>query len=75
MGQLMLLFRCLGCDDTGAVTTDWVAASSLSLLLGMMVGYAVFNIGVSSLVVEVNALIVSADDIDPGTATPMNDGG
>lgn len=45
------------CDDSGAVTIDWVAITSGILLLGIMVVYAVFNNGVSSLVSNVNSTL------------------
>ena len=41
-------------DDTGAVTIDWVALTAGILLLGIMVVYAIFNNGVSSLVGNIN---------------------
>ncbi len=44
-------------DDTGAVTIDWVALTAGILLLGIMVVYAIFNNGVSSLVDNINATL------------------
>ena len=44
-------------DESGAVTIDWVAITSGILLLGIMVVYAVFNNGVSSLVSNVNSTL------------------
>ena len=44
-------------DDTGAVTIDWVALTAGVLLLGIMVVYAIFNNGVSSLVSNVNSTL------------------
>ena len=44
-------------DDAGAVTIDWVALTSGILLLGIMVVYAIFNNGVSSLVSNVNSTL------------------
>ena len=46
-------------DDAGAVTVDWVALTSGALLVGIMVVYAIYNNGVSSLVTSVN-------NVDPG---------
>ncbi len=45
-------------DDAGAVTIDWVALTSGILLLGIMVVYAIFNGGVSTLVSNVNSTLV-----------------
>ena len=44
-------------DDAGAVTIDWVALTAGILLLGIMVVYAIFNNGVSSLVSNVNSTL------------------
>ena len=44
-------------DDTGAVTIDWVALTAGILLLGIIVVYAIFNNGVSSLVSNVNSTL------------------
>ena len=61
-------------DDTGAVTIDWVALTAGVLLLGIMVVYAIFNNGVSSLVSNVNSTlrgvstnvsIGTLDNLDP----------
>jgi len=41
-------------DDAGAVTVDWVTLTALVLLLGIMVVYAIYNGGLSSLVPNVN---------------------
>ena len=50
-------------DDAGAVTIDWVALTAGILLLGIMVVYAIFNNGVSTLVANVNSTLsaVSSD--------------
>jgi hypothetical protein len=54
-------------DDAGAVTIDWVALVSAILLLGIMVVYAIFNGGVTGLVVSVNATLASVvTDVDTG---------
>ncbi|MDH3666172.1 MAG: hypothetical protein OEN23_04500, partial [Paracoccaceae bacterium] len=47
-------------DDAGAVTIDWVALTAGILLLGIMVVYAIFNNGVSTLVSSVNSTLESA---------------
>ncbi len=44
-------------DDAGAVTIDWVALTAGILLLGIMVVYAIFNNGVSTLVSNVNSTL------------------
>jgi len=44
-------------DDAGAVTIDWVALTAGILLLGIMVVYAIFNGGVSSLVTSINSTL------------------
>ncbi|MGR3717936.1 MAG: hypothetical protein ACU0B1_14455 [Thermohalobaculum sp.] len=44
-------------DDAGAVTIDWVALTAGILLLGIMVVYAIFNNGVSTLVANVNSTL------------------
>ena len=46
-------------DQSGAATIDLVALSAGALLVGIMVVYAIYNIGVSNLVNVVN-------DVDPG---------
>jgi uncharacterized integral membrane protein len=45
-------------DDAGAVTIDWVALTAGILLLGIIVVYAIFNTGVSSLVSNINSTLV-----------------
>jgi hypothetical protein len=56
-------------DDAGAVTIDWVALTAGILLLGIMVVYAIFNNGVSKLVVKVNSTLsgVTTDIVLPTT--------
>jgi hypothetical protein len=75
MGGLIVFLRSHGRDESGAVTTDWVVTSSLSLLLGLAVGYVIFNIGVSTLASEIGALILTSSDIDPGVAPAIGGGG
>ena len=63
------------CDDTGAVTIDWVAVTSGILLLGIVVVYAVFNHGVSSLVADVDDTLASAVAGIGSEQDPNGDGG
>ena len=62
-------------DDAGAVTIDWVAISAGVLVVGIMTVYAIYNNGVSDLVVNVNsnalAMSTSTDAI-PGGVVNMN---
>ncbi len=44
-------------DDAGAVTIDWVALTAGVLLLGILVVYAIFNNGVSTVVSNINATL------------------
>lgn len=64
MGQLGKLLRCFRCDDTGAVTIDWVALTSGILLLGIMVVYSIFNVGVSSLVSNVGSTLLAVNVVE-----------
>ena len=60
-------------DDVGAVTIDWVALTAGILLLGIMVVYAIFNNGVSSLVSNVNSTLEGVTtNIDIGTVENLN---
>ncbi len=60
-------------DDAGAVTIDWVALTAGILLLGIMVVYAIFNNGVSSLVSNVNSTLVGISlDVSIGTVVNQN---
>jgi len=60
-------------DDAGAVTVDWVALVSGTLLLGTMTVYAVFNQGVASLVGEINDTLGSATlGVSVGPAPDLN---
>ncbi len=70
MAQLVKLLRCFRSDDTGAVTIDWVALTSGMLLLGIMVVYSVFNVGVSSLVADINNTLSTVQIANPVSA-PM----
>ncbi len=61
-------------DETGAITIDWVALTAGILLLGIMVVYAIFNGGVSSLVGNINDTLASAGtDVDVGIAPALYD--
>ncbi len=60
-------------DDAGAITIDWVALTAGILLLGIMVVYAIFNNGVSSLVSNVNSTLVGVTtDVTSGTVINQN---
>ena len=60
-------------DDVGAVTIDWVAVTAGILLLGIMVVDAIFNGGVSSLVLEINETLASVDtDTNVGVSPDLN---
>ena len=60
-------------DDAGAVTIDWVALTAGVLLLGIMVVYAIFNNGVSSLVSNVNSTLVGVStNVSIGTVENLN---
>ncbi len=60
-------------DDAGAVTIDWVALTAGVLLLGIMVVYAIFNNGVSSLVSNVNSTLVTVStNVSIGTIDNFN---
>ncbi|MDH3666257.1 MAG: hypothetical protein OEN23_04930 [Paracoccaceae bacterium] len=63
-------------DDAGAVTIDWVALTAGILLLGIMVIYAIFNGGVSSLVSSVNStLATTGSGVNIGTLENQNGDG
>ena len=60
-------------DDAGAVTIDWVALTAGILLLGIMVVYAIFNNGVSSLVSSVNSTLADVGSgVNIGTLENQN---
>ena len=60
-------------DDAGAVTIDWVALTAGILLLGIMVVYAIFNNGVSSLVSSVNSTLADVGTgVNIGTLENQN---
>lgn len=60
-------------DDAGAVTIDWVALTAGILLLGIMVVYAIFNNGVSSLVSNVNQTLTSVTtNVSTGSTPNIN---
>ena len=60
----MIKFTKFLSDDAGAVTVDWVALTSGVLLLGIMVAYAIFNQGVSTLVSNVNSTLFGVNIIE-----------
>ena len=60
-------------DDAGAVTIDWVALTAGILLLGIMVVYAIFNNGVSTLVSNVNSTLEGVStNVSIGTMENLN---
>jgi len=60
-------------DDAGAVTIDWVALTAGILLLGIMVVYAIFNNGVSSLVSNVNSTLSNVTtNVNTGNVPALN---
>jgi len=60
-------------DDAGAVTIDWVALTAGILLLGIMVVYAIFNNGVSTLVSKVNSTLTGVvTSVAIGTVENLN---
>ena len=66
-------FKRILADDQGAATVDWVALTAGVLLAGIMVVYAIFNDGVSSLVVDVNdTMATTSIAADIGTAEAIN---
>lgn len=66
-------FKRFFADEQGAATVDWVALTAGVLLAGIMVVYAIFNNGVSSLVVDVNdTLATTSIAVDIGTAETIN---
>ena len=55
-------------DDAGAVTIDWITLTAGILLLGIIVVYAIFNIGVSPMVTTINpALAGTSTNVVLGT--------
>jgi len=60
-------------DESGAATVDWVTVTASVLLLGIMVVYAIYNNGVSELVVEVNQTLgTKFSAVDIGIAESIN---
>lgn len=60
-------------DEAGAVTVDWVALTAGILLLGIMVVYAIFNNGVSSLVSNVNSTLKGVTtNVSTGSVPSLN---
>ncbi len=60
-------------DDAGAVTIDWVALTAGILLLGIMVVYAIFNNGVSTLVSNVNSTLTGVStSVSIGSVENLN---
>ena len=69
----MTIFTKFLSDDAGAVTIDWVALTAGILLLGIMVVYAIFNGGVSTLVKNINTTLGNITvKVDVGDAPGLN---
>ena len=72
MGVLRQFSRYVA-DERGAVTIDWVALTAGVLLVGIMVVYAIYNNGVSTLVSSVNDTMDGQYfAINVGTADQIN---
>lgn len=57
-------------DDAGAVTVDWITLTAAILLLGIIIVYAIFNIGLSTLTPNINeALAGEPANVALGTIT------
>ena len=70
----MTKFTKFFCDDAGAVTIDWVALTAGVLLFGIMFVYAIFNNGVSGLVLDINSTLSGIySDVSVGAAPDIND--
>ena len=60
-------------DDAGAITVDWIALTAGVLVVGITIVYAVFNTGVSSLVLNVNSnLVGQLAVVSPGAVENLN---
>ena len=63
-------------DDAGAVTIDWIALTAGIMVVGILVVYAIYNDGVTSVVIDINAMAVDLTSIDVGTPPdPVSFGG
>ena len=63
-------FRKFLSDDAGAVTIDWVALTAGVLVVGIIVVYAIYNDGVSSLADNVNGMLSNlSSETTLGTVT------
>ena len=63
-------FRKFLSDDAGAVTIDWVALTAGVLVAGIIVVYAIYNDGVSSLADNVNGMLSNlSSETTLGTVT------
>ena len=69
----MRQFKAFVLDERAAVTVDWVALTAGVLLLGLMVIYAIFNNGVSSVVTSIDDTVANNFvGIDIGTIENLN---
>jgi hypothetical protein len=55
------------CDDSGAVTIDWVSLTAGILLLGIAVVYGVYQGGVSPLTGSINGNLAGAGNNVPAS--------
>ena len=63
-------FRKFLSDDAGAVTIDWIALTAGVLVVGIIVVYAIYNDGVSSLADNVNGMLSNlSSETTLGTVT------
>lgn len=42
-------------DDAGAITVDWVALTAGILLLGIVITFAIYNLGVKPMALTINS--------------------
>lgn len=69
----MTRLRLLAADERGAITVDWVSVTAGILVAGIVVVYAIYNNGVSSLVVNIDSQADSfVGSADPGSAENLN---
>jgi hypothetical protein len=69
----MTSVRLLVADQRGAITVDWVTVTAGILAAGIMVVYAIYNNGVSSLVVNIDSQAdLFVGSADPGSVESIN---
>ena len=72
MSDLARKTRSFLADEDGAITVDWVALTAGILLVAIMVVYAIYNNGVSTLVSEINTNAETRFTADIGTVESIN---